>query len=261
MASCELHHVIDGPADGPAVVLSPSLGTDLSLWEPQALRLAAAGFRVVRCDIRGHGASPVPEGPYELAELGGDLLALLDRLELERASLCGISIGGMISLWVAARHPGRAQRLVVCCTSARIDPERTYRQRAALVRAEGIEAIVEPVLARWTSPQYGERHPEVRDRLRERLLATSREGYAGCCEALAEMDLRADLPSIDAPTLVIAGALDPATPPAHGRLIADAIRGARLEIVPDAMHLANVEQPDAVGGMIERFLADEEVTP
>jgi 3-oxoadipate enol-lactonase len=260
MASCELHYLLDGPADGPAVVLSPSLGTDVSMWEPQATRLAAAGFRVVRCDIRGHGASPVPNGPYELADLGGDLIALLDRLELERARLCGISIGGMVSMWVAARHPERVQRLIACCTSALIDPDKTYRQRAQLVRREGIEAIVEPVLARWVSPRFGERNPQVRDRLRERLLATPREGYAGCCEALADMDLRPDLPSIDAPTLVIAGADDPATPPAHGRLIADRIAGARFEVVADAMHLANVEQPQAVGELLQSFLSDEEET-
>jgi 3-oxoadipate enol-lactonase len=257
VASCELHYELEGPRGAPLVVLVPSLGTELSIWEPQAARLRSR-WRVLRCDIRGHGGSPVPDGPYEISDLGTDLLALLDRLDVRRASLCGISIGGMTSMWVAANAPERVQRLIVCCSSALIDPEKSYRQRARTVRERGIEAIADAVIARWISPQFAERSPEVAADLRERLLATPREGYAGCCEALAEMDLRGSLAAIDAPALVIAGAEDPATPPEHGRLIADGIAGARLEVVADAMHLANLEQPEAVGSLIEAFLSEHE---
>jgi 3-oxoadipate enol-lactonase len=252
VASCELHHVFEGDSDGPVVVFSPSLGTELSIWDAQAARLGAR-FRVLRYDLRGHGASPVPAGAYSIAELGGDLLALLDRLEIERALLCGISIGGMISIWTAAHARDRVLGLAVCCTSALIDPAGSYRERAQLVREQGLEAIADAVLARWLSPAFAERHPEVLERLRADLLGTPRAGYAGCCEALADMDLRAELELIEAPTLVIAGAQDPATPPAHGRLIAERVRGARFELVADAMHLANIQQPDAVGDLILNF--------
>jgi 3-oxoadipate enol-lactonase len=253
VSSVELHYVLEGAADGRVVVLSPSLGTELAMWDAQAALLGAR-FRVLRYDLRGHGASPVPAGPYTLAGLGGDLLALLDRLEIERASLCGISIGGMISIWIAARAPQRVRRLAVCCTSALIDPEGSYRERAQVVREQGLEAIVDAVMARWVSEPFAEREPAVVEGLRAGLLGTPREGYAGCCEALADMDLRGELGSVSSRTLVIAGADDPATPPEHGRRIASGIRGASFEMVPDAMHLANVEQPDAVGGLILRFL-------
>jgi 3-oxoadipate enol-lactonase len=253
VASLELHHVLEGAPSGPVVVLSPSLGTDLSIWDAQAALLGER-FRVLRYDLRGHGSSPAPVGPYSIAELGGDLLALLDRLELERVLLCGISIGGMLSIWIAAHAPQRVQGLAVCCSSALIDPEGTYRGRARLVRTYGLEAVADGVLARWLTPAFAARRPEVAANLRARLLRTSREGYAGCCEALAAMDLRPELDLIDAPTLVIAGADDPATPPEHGRLIAERVRGARFEVVADAAHLATVEQPHAVGELLLSFV-------
>lgn len=255
MASVELHHVLQGPADGAVVVLSGSLGTELALWEAQVDRLGSR-FRVLRYDLRGHGGSPAPAGPYSIAELAGDVLALLDLLEVERASLCGISIGGMISIWIAAHAPERVQRLAVCCSSAYIDPEGAYRERARVVREQGVGAIADAVLSRWVSPGFAEREPTVVEGLRARLLRTPPEGYAGCCEALAAMDLRAELGSISCPTLVISGADDPATPPEQGRLIAAGVPGARFEVVADAMHLANIEQPEAVGELIVGFLTE-----
>jgi 3-oxoadipate enol-lactonase len=245
--------VLEGAPAGPVAVLSPSLGTDLSIWDAQAALLGER-FRVLRYDLRGHGSSPVPAGPYSIAELASDLLALLDRLELERVLLCGISIGGMLSIWIAAHAPQRVQGLAVCCSSALIDPEGTYHGRARLVRTYGLEAVADGVLARWLTPAFRERHPEVAANLRARLLRTPREGYAGCCEALAGLDLQTELDLIEAPTLVIAGADDPATPPEHGRLIAARVRGARFEVVPDAAHIANVEQPQAVGELLLSFL-------
>lgn len=256
MADVELHCVEEGAADAPVVVMSPSLGTDLSMWAAQAALLARRR-RVIRIDLRGHGASPAPHGPYAIAELGGDVLALLDRLGIARAALCGLSIGGMLSMWIAASAPERVERLAVCCTSARIDPDNNYLQRAEAVRAHGIEPIADTVLSRWISPGFAERHPDLRDDLRARLVATPAEGYAGCCEALAQMDLRDEIPAIHAPTLVIAGAQDAATPPDHGHAIAAAIVGARFEVVEGAMHLANVEQPEAIGRLLEAFLTAE----
>jgi len=254
VAACEVHYERSGPPpEGPAVILAPSLGTELSMWEAQASELEQR-FQVIRYDLRGHGRSPVPAGPYSIAELGADLLALLDRLGLERASLCGISIGGMSSMWVAAHAPSRVDRLVVCCSSARIDPEARYGERAIVVREHGVQEIADAVLARWFTPAFAKANPDVVEPMRARLIGTPREGYAGCCEALAAMDLRAALPSIEAPTLVIAGRDDPALPPAHSRLIADAIPGARLAVVSDAAHLANIEQPTVVGELIAHHL-------
>ena len=254
----ELHHEFRGKRGSPALVFTGSLGTDLTMWTPQA-ELLKPRFCTLRYDIRGHGRSAVPSGPYSIDALGSDLLSLLDRLGIERASLCGLSIGGMISMWVAAHAPERVERLVLCCTSARLGPPSAWLERAAIVRADGVGAIADAVLGRWFTPAFAGAHPDVIERMRGILAATPREGYAGCCEAIAEMDLIPDLPSIAAPTLVIAGEQDPATPPEHGRRIADLIPGARFEVVSPAAHLATIERPDLTTAMILRFMSDEEV--
>jgi 3-oxoadipate enol-lactonase len=253
---CEVHHELSGPADAPVLVLSGSLGTDMSMWDPQVESLSAR-FRLLRYDQRGHGRSPVPPGPYSVAELGQDLLALLDRLEIQDASLCGLSIGGMTAMWVASHAPARVRRLALLCTSALLGPESTWRERAETVRTRGLEAIADAGLERWFTEGFRRRDPETVARLRAALCATPPEGYAGCCEAIAVMDLRDDLGSITAPTLVIAGAEDPATPPEHGRLIAQAIRGARIEVMSPAAHLASIEQAERVNQLIVPFLSEE----
>jgi 3-oxoadipate enol-lactonase len=237
-----VHHRLDGPADAPVLLMSNSLGTTLELWEDQVGPLTER-FRVLRYDQRGHGRSPVPAGPYSIEELGSDVLALLDRLELERVSLCGVSIGGMTALWIAANAPERLDRLVLCNTSAHLPPADDWRQRATTVRERGVEAVAEAVLGRWLTPAAP---PEMTERLRAMLLDTPREGYAGCCEAIAGHDVRDRLGAIGAPTLVIAAEEDPAIPPEHGRALAEAIPGAQLELVPRAAHLPNVEQPQAI---------------
>src|SRR5690348_4911293 len=148
IVAAELNHEAGGRPDGSAIVFTGSLGTDLTMWKTQSDRLGER-FRTLRYDIRGHGHSDVPNGPYSIADLGSDLVALLDRAGIERASLCGLSIGGMISMWVAARHPERVERVVLCCTSALLGPPEGWHQRAATVRAEGVEAIARSVLERW----------------------------------------------------------------------------------------------------------------
>jgi 3-oxoadipate enol-lactonase len=259
VSAVALHHRLSGPAGAPVVVLTGSLGTDLSMWEPQATALGTR-FRVVQVDLRGHGGSPIPAGPYSIADLGGDLLALLDRLGVDSASLCGLSIGGMISLWVAAHAPARVQRLAVCCTTAYFGPDvaQAYRQRAEHVRTRGLDTIADSVVGRWFTPAFAQRHPEVVGRLRDGLLAVPPAGYAGCCEALAELDLRSDLAGITAPTLVLAGEEDPATPPEHGRAIASAIPEAEFELVACAAHLASIERAELVTALLLRFLQTKE---
>ncbi len=258
MSDCPLYHEVTGPADGPALLLGGSLGTTLRMWDPQVPALSAR-WRVVRLDHRGHGGSPVPDGPYAIDDLGRDVLALLDRLGLERASWCGLSLGGMVGMWLAAHAPERIDGLVLVSTSAHLPPASAYAQRAAAVREAGTPAVVaDAVVGRWFTPGYASAHPNVVARHRAMIAATPAEGYAGCCEAIARLDLRADLGRIVTPTLVIAAADDPATPPPHGEAIARGVRGARLEIVPDAAHLASVQQPDVVNRLIADHLDTRE---
>ena len=250
MSVAALHHVQDGPADAPALLMAGSLGTTHATWKPQ-LPVLAGPLRLIRMDLRGHGASPAPPAPYEIADLGRDVLALLDRLELERASFCGLSLGGMVGMWLAAHAPERVERLVLLCTAAHLPPASAWAERAAAVRAAGTtEPIADAVVSRWLTPAFAQARPEVRTWLREMLAASPPEGYAACCGAIERMDLRPDLPSITAPTLVVAGADDPAAPPERAEAIARAVPGARLEVLGPAAHLSSVEQPDPVPPLI-----------
>jgi 3-oxoadipate enol-lactonase len=226
------------------VVLSNSLGSTAEIWDRQVPTLAK-DYRVVRYDHRGHGESPVPPGPYTIAELGEDVLRLLDSLGVERASFCGLSLGGMVGMWLAAHAPDRIERLVLLCTSARL-PREPWLERARVVRAEGTSAVADAVVGRWFTPGFAAREPDLVARMRAMMAATPAEGYAACCEAIAAMDLRDDLAHIRAATLVLSAADDPAIPPAHPAAIAVAIPAARLVVIPDAAHLPTVEQHELV---------------
>jgi 3-oxoadipate enol-lactonase len=250
----ELHCQLDGSPDGPALLLGGSLGTTLAMWEPQVSGLSAIA-RLVRFDHRGHGLSPVADGPYEIADLGRDVLALMDRLELERVSYCGLSIGGMVGQWLAINAPERIERLILICTAPHLPPASSWQQRAEAVRSAGTpEVVADAVIGRWFTPPFAERNPELVARHREMIVATPAEGYAGCCEALAGLDVRAGLPGIAAPTLVIAGAQDPSIPPEHGRAIAAAVPGARFELLDPGAHLSSVERADVVTELIAGHL-------
>jgi 3-oxoadipate enol-lactonase/4-carboxymuconolactone decarboxylase len=231
------------------VVLGGSLGSTLSMWDPQVEALTER-FCVVRYDARGHGASPVPAGPYSLDDLADDLLALLDRLGVERAHLVGLSLGAMTAMRLAARAPSRVDRLALLCTSAGFPTSSPWAERAATVRAEGTAAIAEAVVDRWFTPRLREAEPALVERMRAMVAAIPAEGYASCCGAIERMDLRDDLARISAPTLALAGADDPATPPEHLATIAAGIPGARLLVLPQAAHLANLEQPAAVNAAL-----------
>jgi len=245
----ELNFVLDGPHDAPPVVLLNSLGADLSMWEEQ-VELLAHGHRIVRCDLRGHGASPVPSGPYLPEELAGDVIDLLDRLEIERATLVGVSLGGAMALSIAVDRPQRVERLAVCFSAAQFGPPQSWRERAAKVRADGIDAISDAVLERWFTESFAESRPQVLARMRAMLESTPAAGYAACCDALALLDLRDSLAAVTAPTLVMSGAEDPATPPVYGRRIAAAVAGAAFAELPGAAHLGNVETPDLFNALL-----------
>lgn len=250
----EVHHEVAGPEDGRVAVLAGALGSDLRMWDPQVEPLVAAGFRVVRYDQRGHGRSPAPSGPYTLDDLGGDLVALLDRLALPRVSLVGLSLGGMTGMWLARHHPDRLDRLVLCCTSAELGPASMWTERAQVARESGLDGLADAGVGRWLTHAGRAANPALSAWLREMFTSQSAEGYASCCAAIQTMSIVDALPSVAAPTLVIAGAEDQATPPEHGRRIADAIPSARLEIVDGAAHLANVERPAELTALILNHL-------
>ncbi|MBK1786498.1 3-oxoadipate enol-lactonase [Prauserella cavernicola] len=251
----KVNHVVEGPPEGEVVVLSGSIGSNLSMWDPQVGPLISAGFRVVRYDQRGHGRTAVPDHPATLAELGGDVLELLDTLGVERAHVVGLSLGGMTAMWLGRHAPERVGGLVLCCTSARLGTPESWRQRADDARARGMAAIADTSIGRWFTADWLVAHPDLGREYHHMTAATPAEGYAACCHAIGGMDLVPDLPEITAPTLVIAGADDPATPPeGHGDVLAKSIPGARLEIVEQAAHLGNVERPERFSELITTHL-------
>jgi len=254
--SVDVHHTLEGPDGAPVIVFSNSLGTRGEMWDAQAAALSDR-FRVLRYDTRGHGESPVPSGPYSMADLGGDVLAMLDRLELERVSFCGLSIGGMTAMWLGVNAPERIDRLAICCTGMQLPPPAAWTERAALVRAEGVGSLIEATMERWFSPEFPERSPETVERIRHTFLSTPPEGYASCCEALAEFDMRGELDAVRAPTLVIAGEDDPVGTPERAAAIGEEIEGSRVVILPGARHLAAVEKADEVTRELEQHLSVE----
>jgi 3-oxoadipate enol-lactonase len=248
----EVPYRVDGPEDAPVLVLSNSLGSTSEMWDPQLAALTER-FRVIRYESRGHDSAPVPDGPYSLDDLGGDVLALLDRLRVKRAHFAGLSLGGMTGMWLAINAPERIDRLVLLCTSAMLAKDHDWPLRARTVREKGTGAVADAVVERWFTPAYVEAHPDVAEHMRDMIAATPPEGYAGSCDAIAAMDLLDDLTRVTAPTLVIAGRQDPATPPRHGEQIAGRIPSARLELV-DAAHLASYERADEVTELMRNHL-------
>jgi 3-oxoadipate enol-lactonase len=242
------HHVISG--DGPWLVLANSLGSTHAMWDPVAAALAEH-FRVVRFDTRGHGDSDAAPDPYTLADLGHDALELLDQLGIERTHWAGLSVGGMTGLWLAINAPERIDRLVGLCTSAKLGPPELWQERIDTVHAQGTGSMVDGSLQRWITPAFRDAHPETVELITTMINRVSAEGYAGVAAAIRDMDLLDELPRISAPTLIIAGAQDPATPPReHGQLIADRIEGARLEVLDPGAHVITLERPEDVTRLI-----------
>lgn len=267
--TARLGYDIHGPSgdveDVPVLVLGSSLGTDRRMWDPQLADLARR-FRVVRYDHRGHGTSDVPEGPYSIDDLAGDVLALLDQLGIGRFSLGGSALGGMVAMRIAAYRPDRVERLALFCTSAHLPPAEGWADRAAVARGHGTEALSQAIPSRWFTTAFAAANPETVQRCRDLLLATPDEGYAGCCEAIGDMDLRPLLSAIVAPTLVVAGNYDPAMPEAHARTIAAGINAVRADSgggstagscrveVVDGANLATVENPSVCTALMIEHL-------
>ncbi|UNK42395.1 3-oxoadipate enol-lactonase [Luteimonas sp. S4-F44] len=252
LPSHRLHYRVEGPADAPWLMLCNSLGTDLSMWNAQAAALSD-GFRVLRYDRRGHGASSAPPGPCTLADLGADALALLDALAIKRTHYCGLSIGGLVAQWLAVHAPQRIDRVVVCASAAKIGTADGWTSRIADVQARGLSWMTDATAERWFGDGFRAAHAGQVRHILGRFVATSVDGYASCCAALADADLRGDLPRITRPLLTISGDDDPVCPPSDLQAIADATGGQHVSL--PGRHLVNVESSDAFNAALRDFLS------
>lgn len=242
----------DGASDAPPLLMGSSLGTTREMWAPGLEQLSA--FRVIRFDHLGHGESAVPDGPYSMEQLGDAVLQLMDHLGIERASYAGLSLGGAVGQWLAIHRPDRINSLALLATAAYFPDVTSWQERASQVRSSGTDSVADTAMTRWFTDGYRGEHADEVVSWRAMVAGISNEGYAGCCEALAGFDARDDLGKIVAPTIAIAGAEDPSTPPSTMQVIADGIAGCRLEVVEDAAHLVNVQHPNRVGKLIADHL-------
>ncbi len=245
---CRIAYRFDGDAAAPILLLSNSLGTDLEMWNPQ-IDAWTRHVRVLRYDQRGHGASGAPAGAYSLDRLGRDVVELLDLLDIEAVDFCGLSLGGMTGQWLGIRAPARLRRLIIANSSAYMGPPSNWDARIASVLADGMETLATASVERWFTPAFPARAPDAVAPIRDMLLRTDPVGYAGCCAAIRDMDMRRTAALVAVPTLIIGGSLDPATPPPHSQALSDTIAGARI-VMLEAAHLSNVECPDAFAELV-----------
>lgn len=247
-------HFEHAPRPGaPALLLINSLGTSLGMWDDQMPALQDR-FEVVRYDTRGHGRSTAGDREeLTLEDLARDALVVLDACGIARAHICGLSLGGMTAMQLALKWPDRVLKTVLCNTSPHMPPRDGWDTRIATVRSEGMPALTEPVLGRWFTQGFRDAQPDRVEKVRQMLLTTSAKGYAACCTAIRDMDLREPIKSIRTTTLVIGGTRDPATPPAHAELIASSIPDAKLKLL-DAAHLSNIEQAEKFTATLLDFL-------
>ena len=247
-----LHYELTGPTNAPALVLSNSLGTNFSMWDAQMSELRK-NYRVLRYDTRGHGQSEVTSGPYSFEQLGRDVLALADALDIGHFSFCGLSMGGVTGLWLGIHAGKRLHKIVLCSTGAKIGNAETWDARIEAVRKGGTKSIAAATMERWFTARFRESSPDIVERVKHMVENTSTEGYISCCAALREADLRESIAAITTPTLAISSTHDPAAPPADGRFIAQRIAGARY-VELDAAHLSNIEQHDRFTQEVSGFL-------
>ena len=248
----QIHYALEGQSGSPVLVFSNSLGTNYSMWDPQA-RALGKQFSVLRYDTRGHGQSSATPGPYSIELLAKDVIVLLDALKLDRVHFCGLSMGGMIGMWLGANSPQRLNKLVLCNTGAKIGNVEGWNTRIEAVRTNGMKSVASAVLERWFTLAFREKDSATVSKTQKMLEAVNSDGYAACCAAVRDFDYREQLGSVRVPPLVIAGAHDPATPPADGRFIAEHIPNARY-VELNAAHLSNIEDQDRFNIEVAAFL-------
>lgn len=247
---------VDGAPDAPALILSNSLGTTLEMWDPQ-LAAFSAHHRVIRYDARGHGGSPITPGPYSIAELGQDVLAVMDALSIAQAAFCGISMGGHTGLWLGIHAGHRFQAIAVCNSAAKIGTAQGWRERVSMVREGGLssmQSLAASSPGRWFSADFVQAQPALVQEAQAWIASIAPHGYAACCGALADSDLREQLGRIVLPTLLVAGMRDPVTTVADAQEMQASIPGAALAVVL-ASHLSNLEAPEAFNEAVLRFLS------
>jgi 3-oxoadipate enol-lactonase len=248
-----IHYALDGPAGGPVLAFSNSLGADFSMWDFQAAQFQKS-FRILRFDTRGHGKSSVTPGPYSIAQLGKDVLGLLDALRLQQFHFCGLSMGGMVGIWLGANAPERLGKLILCNTGAKIGTAEVWRSRIEAVRTGGMKAIAPAVIERWFTSAFRAKNPASVARIQKTLEKTDPDGYIACCAAVRDFDFREKLNSLSVRTLVISGAHDPATPPADGKFLAQHIPAAKYAEL-NAAHLSNMEDGVRFNSEVGAFLS------
>ncbi len=252
-----VHYDLTGPDGAPVLLFANSIGTSLHVWDA-LVPVLSARYRLLRYDMRGHGlteATPVSgESGYSLDLLAGDAVALLDALGIERAHVCGLSIGGMMAQRLAVLAPQRVDGLILCDTAGLIGPPAVWADRIAAIRARGLPSIAEGVMGRWFTERFRAERPDQIRGYVAMLGRTTEDGYVGCAMAIRDADLRAGNAAITAPTLVIVGEQDAATPPTLARELADSIPGARFAVLPDAAHIPCVERPAELAALIDDFL-------
>jgi 3-oxoadipate enol-lactonase len=249
---CPINVVVEGPERAPVLMLCNSLGTDHRMWDPQ-VKPFTRHFRLVRYDRRGHGRSGVTKGPYSMAQLARDALAVMDGLGIRRTNWCGLSMGSMVGQWLGANAPERLERLVLSSSSCYYANKDSWNDRIDAVRKVGMGSIGPFVMERWFTKPFREREPAIIAKMTATLAATSLDGYVACCEAVRDMDHRELLHKIKTPTLLIAGRHDPATTVENAEFIRDRVSGAKL-VVLEAAHISNVEQAEKYTAAVLDFL-------
>jgi 3-oxoadipate enol-lactonase len=250
-----INYTLEGPANAPVVTMSHSLATDLSMWDP-TVPVLKDRFRVLRYETRGHGQTDAPKGAYTLDQLADDALGLLKALGIERTHWVGLSMGGMIGQTLALKAPHVFASLSLCDTSSRIPAEAkpVWQERIRTAESQGMEPLVEPTLSRWFTEPFRQSRKDVVGKVAAMIRHTPPAGYAGCCHAISALDLTDRIHAIKMPTIAIVGEDDPGTPVAAHKVIHERIAGSRLEIIPKAAHLANMEQPEAFNKALTGFL-------
>jgi 3-oxoadipate enol-lactonase len=252
----DTYYEIHGKEGSPWLVFSHSLACSVRMWDGEVAKHKDR-YRVLAYDTRGHGQSAAPKGPYSLEGLADDLFALLKELKISKPHFCGLSMGGMIGQTFALKYPGVLQTLTLADTTSRYPAEAApmWEERIRIAESKGMASLVQPTLERWFTEPFRKSHPEKVKPVASLIEKTPVAGYAGCCAAIPKINVTSRLKEIKIPTLVICGKEDPATPPAMAREIQENIPGAKLSLIAQAAHLANIEQPDAFNHALEGFLS------